>query len=70
MAKIKIPPNVREWFREQGRRGGLKAAGAGGRVAAANMTPEQRSERAKKAAAAAAKLRTAKAKVKREGKGA
>ncbi|MCZ2153791.1 MAG: hypothetical protein LC114_07815 [Bryobacterales bacterium] len=58
----KIPKEVREWFRqvgvEGGRRGGLKAA--------ANMTPEQRIARAKKAAAASAAVRSAKAKAKRE----
>lgn len=42
MAKKKLPPDVLEFFRRQGARGGKKAA--------ASMTPEERADRAKKAA--------------------
>ena len=52
---VKIPADVRaamtEIAREFGRQGGKKAAG--------NSTPEERSARAKKASLAAAKKRTA-----------
>ena len=56
MAK-KLPPEVLQWFREQGRRGGE----IGGKVAASNMTPEQRVERAKKASVAGVAARRKKA---------
>ena len=49
-----------EFFKKTGAEGGKKAA--------ANMTPEQRHERAKKAAAASAKVRSEKAKVKKRAK--
>ena len=39
-----MPPEVEEWFKETGRQGG--------RTAAENLTPEERSERARKAAIA------------------
>jgi len=45
------------FFKESGRKGG--------KIAAARMTPEQRRERARKAAAASAKVRSAKAKGRR-----
>lgn len=45
-----------EFFKETGSKGG--------KVAAKKMTPEQRSERARKAAAASAKVRSAAAKKK------
>ena len=44
MAKKKNPAAV-----ELGRRGGLKAAGKGGKATAAARTPEERSEAARKA---------------------
>jgi hypothetical protein len=44
MAKQKLPPDVLEYFRKQGSRGGKKAA--------ASLTPAQRTARAKKAALA------------------
>jgi len=54
-----------EFFREQGRIGGKK----GGKIAAANMTPEQRSERARKAVAAReAKRKAEKAKARKRAK--
>ena len=48
MGKTKLPSEVLEYFRMQGARGGK----IGGKKAAAAMTPEQRSERARKAVAA------------------
>ena len=53
---IKILADVRAAMAEISRKFGRQ----GGRAAAKNMTPEERSARAKKAAAAAAKKRTAK----------
>lgn len=52
---------ISEVMREMGRKGGKKAAGKGGKRHLETMTPEQRTERAKRAAAASAKVRTAKA---------
>ena len=60
MPKRKLPPEVVEFFRKQGSKGGKKAAAsmtaeqrrARAQKAAASMTPEQRSERARKAVAA------------------
>jgi hypothetical protein len=48
----KIPADVLEWFRKQGAKGGAIGGSKGGKMAAANMTPEQRIARAKKAVAA------------------
>jgi hypothetical protein len=45
MAKKRLPKEVREYLAALGSRGGK----IGGKTAAANMTPEQRSERARKA---------------------
>jgi hypothetical protein len=47
MAK-KLPPEVMEFFRRQGAKGGR----IGGKRSLETMTPEQRSERARKAVAA------------------
>jgi hypothetical protein len=52
MAKKKLPPEVLEYFREQGSIGGKAGGSLGGKVAAQSMTPEQRVERAKRAVAA------------------
>jgi len=52
---------VREFLAEIGRKGGR----IGGKAAAKNMTPAQRKARARKAAAASAKVRTAAARAKR-----
>jgi hypothetical protein len=52
---MKIPPEVRAAMTEIARTFGRQ----GGKKAAKNMTPEQRSARAKKASEAAAKKRTA-----------
>jgi hypothetical protein len=47
MAKPKLPPEVAEFFREQGRRGGKKSA--------KTLSPEERVARARKASTAAKK---------------
>jgi len=52
MMRKKIPADVLEWFRKQGAKGGAIGGSKGGKMAAANMTPEQRIARAKKAVAA------------------
>ena len=52
---MKIPPEVRAAMTEIARQFGRQ----GGKKAAKNMTPEERSARAKKASEAAAKKRTA-----------
>jgi hypothetical protein len=58
MAKKKLPPEVLEFFRKQGAKGGK----IGGKRSLETMTPEERSDRAKKASAAATAARTAKKK--------
>jgi hypothetical protein len=45
MSRKKLPPEVLDFFKKQGARGGK----IGGTARAANMTPEQRSEAARKA---------------------
>ena len=45
MARKKLPPEVREFFVKMGKEGGL----LGGRIRAERLTPEQRSESARKA---------------------
>jgi hypothetical protein len=52
MARKKLPPDVLDFFKKQGAKGGKLGGSAGGTKAAANMTPEQRSARAQKAVAA------------------
>jgi hypothetical protein len=56
MPKKKLPPDVLEYFRRQGAKGGA----VGGRIAAENMTPVERSDRARKAVAARELKRKAK----------
>ena len=51
-----MPPEVLEYLRALGKAYGKQ----GGKTAARNMTPEERSARAKKASLAAARQRTAK----------
>jgi hypothetical protein len=53
MAK-RLPPEVREFFKKQGAKGGK----IGGKRSLETMTPEQRSERARKAVAAREAKRT------------
>ena len=57
MAKKRLPPEVLEFFRKQGAKGGK----LGGKRSLETMTPEQRAARAKKASAAAVAVRRAKA---------
>jgi hypothetical protein len=45
MPRKKLPPEILDFFRKQGAKGGKK----GGTARAANMTPEQRSEAAREA---------------------
>jgi hypothetical protein len=45
MPRKKLPPEILDFFRKQGAIGGKK----GGTARAANMTPEQRSESARRA---------------------
>ena len=52
----RMPPEVLEYLKSMGKAYGSK----GGKTAATNMTPEERSARAKKASIAAAKKRTEK----------
>jgi hypothetical protein len=52
VAKKKLPPDVLDFFRKQGSKGGKLGGSAGGKKAAQAMTPEQRSERARRAVAA------------------
>jgi hypothetical protein len=52
MAKEKLPPEVREYFRKEGAKGGKIGGRIGGKRSLETMTPEQRSERARKAVAA------------------
>jgi uncharacterized protein YdaU (DUF1376 family) len=57
----KLPPDVLEFFRKQGSRGGK----IGGKRSLETMTPEERTARAKKAAAKSAEVRTKKASARR-----
>jgi hypothetical protein len=56
MAKKKLPPDVMEFFRKQGAKGGR----IGGKRSLETMTTEERTTRAKKASAAAVAARKAK----------
>ncbi len=56
MPKKRLPPDVLEFFRRQGAKGGK----LGGKRSLETMTPEQRTDRAKKASSAAVAVRTAK----------
>lgn len=58
MAKKKLPPEVLEFFRKQGAKGGK----IGGKRSLETMTPAERSARAKKASDAAVAVRKAKKK--------
>ena len=59
MAKKKLPPEVLEYFREQGAKGGKIGGKIGGKRSLVTMTPEERVIRAKKASAAAVTIRKA-----------
>ena len=68
MPRKKLPPDILDFFRKQGSKGGKKAAAgmtpearvARAKKAAESMTPEERVARAKKASAAAVAARKAK----------
>jgi hypothetical protein len=62
MKRGKLPPDVLRFFQEEGRKGGKIGGKIGGPAAAAAMTPAERTARAKKAAAASAKVRSKAAK--------
>ena len=62
MARKKLPPEVLDFFRKQGAKGGKIGGKVGGKRSLETMTPEERSARAKKAAAASAIARKAKKK--------
>jgi hypothetical protein len=62
MAKKKLPPEVLEYFRKQGAKGGRIGGKIGGKRSLETMTPEQRSARAKRASSAAVAARKAKKK--------
>ena len=62
MAKKKVPAAVSEYFRELGKAHGSAAGKIGGKRSLETMTPAERTARAKKAAAASAKVRKKKAK--------
>jgi len=57
-----LPPDVLKFFQDEGRKGGAKGGKIGGKRSLETMTPEQRTARAKKAAAASAKVRSKAAK--------
>jgi hypothetical protein len=62
MAKKKLPPEVLEFFRKQGAKGGKIGGKIGGKRSLETMTPEARAARAKKASVAAVAARKAKRK--------
>jgi hypothetical protein len=60
--KRKLPPEVLEFFRKQGAKGGKIGGSIGGKRSLETMTPEARIARAKKASVAAVAARKAKRK--------
>lgn len=62
MARKRLPPEVLEYFRKQGAKGGKIGGKIGGKRSLETMTPEERSARAKKASAAAVAVRKRKKK--------
>jgi hypothetical protein len=66
MAKKKVPAAVSEYFSQLGKKYGSAAGKIGGKRSLETMTKAERIARAKKAAAASAKVRAKKAK-KRKG---
>jgi hypothetical protein len=69
MAKKKVPAAVSEYFRKLGKEHGSAGGKIGGKRSLETMTPEQRTARAKKAAAASAAVRAKKVKRKPAGGG-
>jgi hypothetical protein len=64
MRKQSLPPEVLEYFRQQGEKGGKLS----GKARMEKLTPEQRSEIAKKASKKAAEVRSKKAAAKKKAK--
>jgi hypothetical protein len=62
MGRKKLPPDVLEFFRKQGAKGGKIGGKIGGKRSLETMTPAERVARAKKASAAAVAARKAKKK--------
>ncbi len=62
MAKKKVPAAVSEYFQKLGKKYGSTAGKIGGKRSLETMTPEERTARAKKAAAKSAEVRKKKAK--------
>jgi hypothetical protein len=62
MKRKKLPPDVLKFFQDAGRKGGKRGGPIGGKRSLETMTPAERTARAKKAAAASAKVRSKKAK--------
>jgi hypothetical protein len=60
MKQQKLPPDVLKFFQDAGRKGGAKGGKIGGKRSLETMTPAERTARAKKAAAASAKVRAKK----------
>lgn len=58
---MKLPADLLSKFKAFGREGGKLGGSIGGKKAAANMTAQERRDRAKKASAAAAKARMTRA---------
>jgi len=61
MAKKRVPPEVSEYFRKLGKTHGSAAGKIGGKRSLEKITPEERTARAKKAAAKSAEVRAKKA---------
>ena len=64
--KDKLPAEVLEYFRKEGAKGGKIGGKKGGKRSLDTMTPQERSERAKKAAAKSAEVRTKNAAAKKK----
>jgi hypothetical protein len=62
MGTKKLPPEVLEYFRKEGAKGGRIGGKLGGKRSLETMTPEQRSDRARKAVAAREAKRAARSK--------
>lgn len=65
MAKKKLPPEILEFFRKEGSRGGKVGGKIGGKRSLETMTPEERAARAKKAGLKSAEIRSKKAAAKK-----
>ena len=61
MAKKKLPPDILDFFRKEGSRGGKVGGKIGGKRSLETMTPEERTARAKRAGLKSAEARSKKA---------